>query len=237
VKHGQLTEPVAAARGLARHHFPDALTVFVGGSVLTERRTAMSDLDMVVVTEPRECPYRHSLDWEGWPAEVLVHDERSLAAYCADNLARRWPGIPRLIAEGAIVSDRAGLGERLQTDLRRRLAAGPTPAGRAELDAHRYELTDQLDDLAGAEDPAEIAFIASRVLTKTAQLALLCGRHWQGTGKWLLRELRDHDADLADRLAGSLSEPARLAGLARRVLDSAGGPLRAGYRVTDPRDP
>ncbi|WP_043844130.1 nucleotidyltransferase domain-containing protein [Amycolatopsis taiwanensis] len=231
------TEPVAAARGFAHHSFPDALTVIVGGSVLTERRTPASDLDMVVVTRPRESPYRHSLTWAGWPVEVLVHDEQTLAAYCEDNLARRWPGIPRLIAEGTIVSDRGALGERLQAEMRRRLAEGPAAASPAELAAHRYELTDLLDDLTGAEDPAEIAFIACRVLTKTAQLALLSGRHWQGTGKWLLRELRDHDPDLADRLAHALRVPARLAAMAREVLDDVGGPLRDGYRVTDPRNP
>ncbi|MFG3254720.1 nucleotidyltransferase domain-containing protein [Streptomyces sp. NPDC048172] len=230
-------EPVAAARGLARDSFPDALTVLVGGSVLTERRTPASDLDMVVVTGPRANPCRRSLRWAGWPVEVLLHDEGTLAAYCEDNLARRWPGIPRLIAEGTVVSDPGGLGARLQDEMRRRLAEGPAAASPAELEAHRYELTDLLDDLRGADDPAETAFIACRVLPKSAQLALLAGRHWQGSGKWLLRELRDHDPRLADRLAGSLHAPDRLAAVAREVLDAAGGPLHDGYRVTDPRRP
>lgn len=230
-------EPIDAARDLAQRTFHDALTVIVGGSVLTDRRTPMSDLDMVVVTGPLESPYRYSLRWAGWPVEVLVHDERSLAAYCADNLARRWPGIPRLIAEGAIVSDRGGVGRHLQTEMRRRLAEGPAPASPAELEAHRYELTDQLDDLAGADDAAEITFIACRVLNKAAQLALLSGRHWQGTGKWLLRELRDHDAVLAGRLTDAFPVPARLAAVVHEVLDAVGGPLREGYRVTDPRNP
>ena len=88
--------------------------------------------------------------------------------------------------------------------MRRRLAEGPAKARPDELEALRYELTDQLDDLLGAGDPVEIAFISCRVLTKSAQLALLAGRHWQGTGKWLLRELRDHDASLAGRLAETL---------------------------------
>lgn len=128
--------------------YDDALTVIVGGSVLTDRRTPKSDLDMVVVTAPREAPYRRSLRWDGWPVEILVHDERSLAAYCADDLARRWPGIPRLMAEGVVVADRDGLGTRLQAEMRRRSAAGPP----AELDAGRHELTDLLDDLAAVSE-------------------------------------------------------------------------------------
>ncbi|MDA3630607.1 nucleotidyltransferase domain-containing protein [Saccharopolyspora sp. WRP15-2] len=230
-------DPIASARRLAQQEFGSARLVIVGGSVLTPRRTATSDLDVVVVTAPRDQPTRRSLTWEGWPVEVLEHDERSLAAYCADNLERRWPGIPRLIAEGAIVTDSDGLGTRLQAEMRERLAAGPAPATTAELDAHRYDLTDLLDDLTGSTDPAETTFTAARALTKTAQLALLAARRWQGTGKWLLRELRDHDPDLAERLATSLTNPTRLAAVTREVLDSVGGPLREGYEVTDPRTP
>lgn len=102
------TEPVSAARGVAHQWFPDAMTVIVGGSALTDRCTPTSDLDMVVVTAPRNAPYRRSLRWEGWPVELLVHDEQTLAAYCADNLARRWPGIPRLIAVARQVLDQVG---------------------------------------------------------------------------------------------------------------------------------
>ncbi|GAA1029439.1 MULTISPECIES: nucleotidyltransferase domain-containing protein [Amycolatopsis] len=231
------SEPVAAAGELASRLLADARVVIVGGSVLADRRTPTSDLDLVVITEPRDAPYRHSFRWENWPVEALVHDEEALRAYCADNLARRWPGIPRLIAEGALVADRDGLGTRLQAEMRQRLAEGPAAATPDELDAQRYELTDLLDDLTGAGDPAEIAFIAVRVLTKTAQLALLAGQHWQGSGKWLWRELHDHDPRLAGRLAAAASDAPRLGAVARAVLDLAGGPLQDGYRVTDPRLP
>ncbi|WP_051468267.1 hypothetical protein [Actinomadura oligospora] len=237
IKDGERPEPVEAARGLAEHLFGDALTVIVGGSALTERRTPMSDLDMVVVTETRERPVRRSLGWEGWPVETLIHDEETLAAYCDNNLARRWPGIPRLIADGVIVRDRDGLGARLQEEMRDRLAQGPAEATQAELDEARYEVTDLLDDLAGTWDQAEIAFIIARLMTKAAQLALLTGRHWQGTGKWLLRELHDHDPNLADRLVGGLHDPVRLNVTVREILDRAGGRLREGHQVSDPRLP
>ncbi|WP_370933904.1 nucleotidyltransferase domain-containing protein [Amycolatopsis sp. cg13] len=235
-RQGLRSEPVAAAGELARQLFADARVVIVGGSVLTDRRTPTSDLDLVVVTGPRDAPCRQSFTWENWPVEALVHDEATLRAYCADNLVRRWPGIPRLIAEGALVAD-DGLGTRLQAEMRQRLAAGPAAATSGELDAQRYDLTDLLDDLAGASDPAEIAFIAARVLTKTAQLALLAGQHWQGTGKWLWRELHDHDPRLAEQLATAAPDASRLGAVARAVLDQTGGPLRDGYQVTDPRRP
>ncbi|WP_020495496.1 nucleotidyltransferase domain-containing protein [Sciscionella marina] len=224
-------DPVRAARDLARHRFGAAHLVIVGGSVLTPRRTATSDLDMLVVTAPRERATHHALHWQSWPVEVLEHDERTLSAACADHLARRWPGLPRLIAEGVILADRRDLGSRLQEEMRGRLAAGPAAATGAELAAHRFELTDLLDDLTGSTDPAETAFISARLLTKTAQLALLEARHWQGTGKWLLRELREHDPRLAEELSAALGDPVTLRALANEVLDRAGGPLREGYQT------
>ncbi|MFE3175107.1 nucleotidyltransferase domain-containing protein [Amycolatopsis sp. NPDC059090] len=124
------SEPVAAAGELAGRLFADARVVIVGGSVLTDRRTPTSDLDLVVISEPRDAPYRHSFRWENWPVEALVHDEQTLRAYCADNLARRWPGIPRLIAEGTLVADHDGLGTQLQAEMRNGWPRAPPPRRR-----------------------------------------------------------------------------------------------------------
>ncbi|WP_329239748.1 hypothetical protein OG417_38310 [Actinoallomurus sp. NBC_01490] len=59
-------------------------------------------------------------------------------------------------------------------------------------------------------------------------------RRVRAAGKWLLRELTDHDPEPADRLAKALPDSARLAAVA--VPDRV-GPLRDGHRVTDPRIP
>ncbi|GAA3197643.1 MULTISPECIES: nucleotidyltransferase domain-containing protein [Streptomyces] len=229
-------EPVVAAAAVARHLLPRARLVVVGGSVLTALGTPMSDLDMVAVLPRVTAPRHRALRRRGWPVELLVHDERTLAAHCADGFRRRWPGIPRLLAQGEILVDEDGLGARLRTEMRQRLADGPAPATAAETDALRYELTDLLDDLAGTDDAGEAAFVAARVLTKTAQLALLTARHWQGNGKWLLRELRTARPDLAARLTAAAGDPAALAQAARATLREVGGELRE-YDVAQPRQP
>jgi len=229
--------PVPTVLDLSRRLFPEALAVVLGGSSAAGRLTPTSDLDVVVVTPPRAAPYRHCLRWAGWPVEVLVHDPQTLAAYCEDNLAHRWPGIPRLLAEGVVVTDTGGLGAAFQAQMRDRLAAGPAPLTRAELDERRFVLTDLLDDLAGAADPGERAFVAWRALTEAARLALAAGRRWQGSGKWLLRELRYLDAGLADRVVAALDDPARAYAVGREVLDRVGGPLWEGHTVIEPRHP
>ena len=229
--------PVPTVLDLTRRLFPEALAVVLGGSAAAGRLTPTSDLDVVVVTPPREAPYRSALRWLDWPVELLVHDRETLAAYCEDNLARRWPGIPRLLAEGVLVTDTGGLGAAFQEEMRYRLAAGPAPLTPVETDERRFALTDLLDDLVGIADPGERAFVASRVRTETALLALAAARRWQGTGKWLLREVRALDAGLADRLVSALDDPERTHAVAREVLDRVGGPLWEGHTVVEPRRP
>ncbi|MER7989179.1 hypothetical protein ABTY53_26825 [Streptomyces noursei] len=87
-----------------------------------------------------------------------------------------------------------------------------------------------------ATDPVAAARGLAQHLFHDA-LTVLVGGSVRTERKWLPRELRDHDPVLADRLAQSLTAPPRLAGVAREALDGVGGPLRDGYRVTDPRRP
>jgi hypothetical protein len=99
----------------------------------------------------------------------------------------------------------------------------------------RYRLTDLLDDLTNAVDAGERAVIAATAWVAAAEGALAAGAHWTGTGKWLLRELRDMDSDLADRWLRDQGDPDAIAALVRRVLGRSGGPLFDGYRATGER--
>ncbi|HEX9623408.1 MAG TPA: hypothetical protein VF979_03460, partial [Streptosporangiaceae bacterium] len=110
------------------------------------------------------------------------------------------------------------------------LAAGPPPLSPDELDAHRYGLSDLLDDLAGSTDAGETIVICWYVVKATAELVLLTAGAWIGGGKWLLRELRQADLELADELIAARDDPIGLSAIADRVLDRAGGRLWAGYR-------
>lgn len=223
-------DPVEAAAELVASQFPDAHAVFIGRGVLTSRRTGTSDLDVVVLLDGPPAPYRESLRWRGWPVELFVHHEASLAAYSHQDRARRRPILPRMVAEGVVLVDRAGIAAQLQEGARELLAAGPPPMGRAGLDRRRYGLSDLLDDLAGSTDPGETAVISWATLVDTAELLLLAEGRWLGGGKWLLRELRDLDRGFADALLAARDDPERLAELAEGVLAKVGGRLWEGYR-------
>jgi hypothetical protein len=224
-------DPVPDARALVAERFPDALAAFLGGGILSARRTATSDLDIVVVLAGPPAPFRESLRWRGWPVELFVHDAESLEFFFAKDAARRRPTLARLCTSGIVLA-----GAQDQTDqVRERgsavIAAGPPPLSRPELDYYRYGLTDLLDDLAGSKDPGETAVIGWHVWTQTAELALILAGHWGGSGKWLLRELRDADLALAERMVAAIGDPARLTRLADEVLSGAGGRFWAGLRI------
>jgi hypothetical protein len=77
--------------------------------------------------------------------------------------------------------------------------------------------------------------VATTAWIAAAQQALMLGEHWVGGGKWLLRELRDLDDDLAGHWLAAHGDAEATAAFVREVLDRAGGPLFSGYRVPGER--
>jgi hypothetical protein len=228
------TDPVADARALVAERFPHARAAFLGGGVLSARRTATSDLDIVVLIDGPPAPFRESLHFRGWPVELFVHDRESVAVYFALDTRARKPSLARMIAEGVVLVDRGGAGAATE-QARAVLAAGPPAPSPAELDWCRYAVTDLLDDLAGSTDDGETAVIGWTLWRHTAELALLLAGGWLGGGKWLLRELRAADPVLAADMVAAMGDPQRLTALADRVLERAGGRRFDGFTAPGQR--
>src|SRR5258707_13241495 len=188
------------ARPLARAGSPAARASFLGGGVLSARRTPTSDLDTVIVVDGTQPPYRESLIWRTWPVELFVQHASTIGDWFAKDRARRRPTLARMCADGVILTDADGTATVVRDQARAVLAAGSPPLERSELDRRRYGLTDLLDDLAGSSDPGETALICWYVLRETAELALLIRGNWLGSGKWLLRELRAAEPALAEEV-------------------------------------
>lgn len=103
--------------------------------------------------------------------------------------------------------------------------------GPAEKDRLRYVLSDLADELTHVPDPAERIAVTGTGWVLAGDAALRLGGHWTGTGKWLLRELRDMDPALAGAWVAAAGSDRRLLAFVRTVLDRAGGPLFDGYVV------
>lgn len=227
-------DALAAARSLVEERFPDALGAWLGGSAGTGRATATSDLDVVVLLAD-VAPYRLSVEHAGWPVELFVHIASSVRFYVGQDRERRRPTMARLVGEGrALVSGPEA--DALAAECREVLAAGPPPLTAGALEHRRYLLTDLLDDLAGGGPPAETAAVAAEVHRSAAELLVDLAGGWQGTGKWLAREVAVHDPERGERLADGLrsalaGDPGPLVAVVGEVLDRAGGPLWVGYRA------
>jgi len=235
--YGDRPDPVDAARSFVARHHPAARAAFLGGSVLTDDRTPTSDLDVVVLLAGPPAPYRDTREHDGWVVEAFVHTRESLEEYWAADTRRRVGSLLRMCADSVVLTDPAGVAAEVQQTARARLAAGPPPLSAAELDARRYRLTDLLDDMAGCDREAELAFLAGEVMRETAALSLAAGGAWEGGGKALARALLAADPDLAERLVNGhrhvvvYGDTAVLHRAAVDVLVRVGGPLLVGYRV------
>jgi hypothetical protein len=230
---GMPRDPITDARELVAELFPQARWAVVTGSVVTSRRTPGSDLDIVVVLPDHDpaAPHRDSRHWRNWPVELFVHDAASLAHYLDKDLPARRPTLHRMVATGVLLTSDDPHAQQVRAECAAVLAAGPAPLTAEEHAWGRYRLTDLIDDLTHAQDPAERLVIAASTRTATAQQALAFADHWTGTSKWLLRELRDLDTALTDRWVAAHGRPDAITAIARDVLDNAGGPLFAGFRA------
>jgi hypothetical protein len=229
-------DPVVTARAVVAHHYPDALEAWLSGSVVLGGATATSDLDITVLLDTGSAQ-RGSLTYDGWPVELFVHTEATLRAFVAKDIARRRPTMARLVSTGVPLLD-GPIGLDLQRECAEVVAAGPGALPPDELELARYALTDQLDDLAGGASAHVRDAIAIEVWRRTAELLLATSCWWQGSAKWLVREVEACDrargtafaerlhTGLHDALAGDTGP---LAAVAEEVLELAGGRLWAGF--------
>lgn len=235
--------PVDFARNLVLAHFPQVRAAWLGGSVALGTPTATSDLDITVLLAGPPAPYRESLNHEGWPVELFVQTEESVAHFRAAERVARRPATARLIGQSCILLDVDGSGEHLQEDCARELSEGPESLSEKELRAMRYEVTDLLDDLAGSHDANERLAIGVALWQATARLLLTANRRWLGGGKWLQRELAafdqvggtDFGRTLADGMrAIALGDVDPMTAVVIEVLDQVGGRLFEGFRASGP---
>lgn len=231
---------VTTAKALVAERFPEARGAWLAGSVVSGQATATSDLDITVLLPGPPAPFRESLEYDGWPVELFVHTRESIAHWIEKDLERRRPTLVRLISSGVVLVDTEGAGVALAEECSMILAAGPGPLAAADRDSLRYALTDLLDDLADCTEPLTAAALAFATWEQAARLLLALDGRWWGTGKWLVRELRDHDtahgSSYAIRLHAGLvaaveRDPVLLTVVVEEILDAAGGRLWVGYRV------
>lgn len=220
----------AAARDFVQQRYPDALAAYLGGSAATGQATPTSGLDIFVLLDERseEISFVEATPHQGWLVEAFVYTPSSAGRWIKKGRAERRPVLDSLIGTGLPLT---------QTDVtpqwadrsRAALAAGPPGADPTDVDARRYALSALVDDLEDTTDSAETFAIQSSAFREAAELALLVDRRWLGTGKWLVRNLREgNDHGLLAWVDGPRDSD-DLRGICRQVLEMAGGFLQEGF--------
>ena len=90
--------------------FLDALAGWLGGSVISGAATS-PQTSTSSSSPPRDLSVADPCTMRGWPVGLFVHTDASLGRYCANDIARRQPSLPRMIADGLLLHDRDGAGD------------------------------------------------------------------------------------------------------------------------------
>jgi hypothetical protein len=224
-----MDEMAAISRIVAARH-PQATAAYWAGSLSRGEGTATSDIDLVIVHERLPNAWRDSFFAGGRLCETFVHDPRSLEVFYSQDAERGRPSLMHMIADGISLID-GEVGKRIQTEARQRLAAGPRSLTPDEVDRSRYIANDLLDDLIGADDPAEIRAVGAILFAHAFEHHRRTNGRWSAAGKQIVRVLRREEGPFGaaylsafDELFGK-ADPSEAIRIIGEVYAPCGGPL------------
>ncbi|MBW8870787.1 MAG: nucleotidyltransferase domain-containing protein [Leifsonia sp.] len=216
--------------------YPGATTVVLGGSSSTGRRTATSDIDILLIApaatfagaDPTagdrvahgEARVAHR---DGERIDVFAYTVEGYRDWADRDFASLRPVLPYLLTEGVPLRTGTEFGELRQWSAER-LARGPRLSDH-KLELRRYAVTDLIDDLADDTDRLTAAAIRADLFRALGELALLTAKAWLGSGKWLARRLAAADPSAAAQLTDFAAEPGntQAAAIASGLLERLGG--------------
>lgn len=233
--------PEAAVRKLHAERFPDARCLLLAGSFVRGHATSTSDLDVVVLYEQRPHASRASFVFEGYPVEVFVHDPQTLRAFQLDDIASGRPSMTQMVREGIPIPASSPWVEAIKREADMLYERGPKPLSTEQVDAHRYGISDLLEDLVGAADYRERVAIGVRLYEQLSDFYFRSQDRWSAAGKWIPRLMAEEGRVGGDFLAAFDAllrddDPDPILAWARSLLALHGGPLFAGYRRDAPPD-
>lgn len=187
--------------------FAAASIAVVGGSTARGTRTATSDIDLLIVGpgemfEPGRDSVAAAYEFDGERFEVFAYTSEALDWWLQHDLVDLRPVLHDILLTGIDVRVTSEL-DALRARWRPLVDHGPQ-INDHQLALRRYAITDLLDDLNDTTNPLEGRIVAHDLFTRLGELMLLSYGHWLGSGKWLVRRLRDWDAERTDALAAPL---------------------------------
>jgi predicted nucleotidyltransferase len=223
--------PSDATKTLLAERHPQAMAAYWAGSLARGEGTRTSDIDLVIVYTQLPHAWRDSFILSDRLCETFVHDPRSLLVFYEQDAERGVPSLMHMVAEGVSLIEGA-IGARLQAEARLGLSRGPRRLTQDEVDRSRYTAGDLLDDLAGADDPAELRAIGTSLFVHAFNHHRRVNGRWSATGKHIVRTLRREEGSLGRAYLSafdtlfSQAESADVIRIVHEIYAPCGGPLK-----------
>lgn len=183
---------------LKKLRYPDAAVAFAAGSVFRGEGSPWSDIDLIVLyDDPFDDVGRETIEAEGWPVEVFLHNVQSLNYFFDEDRKRGMPVLMNMVCEGIEIPGPCALSRQQKANAKRLIDQGPPALSDEDMQVSRYFISDALDDLRGVVKPDEQYAILGRLYVDLANFHLRANGHWSGVGKGLPRALQRYAPEIA----------------------------------------
>lgn len=225
------------ARRFVDARFPGCKSALLVGSAVNGRLRPHSDLDVVIIINSEEVPYRESLSYRGQKFEVFLIRESDIPIMFSSAIQSGTGAFLRMCAEGRLLRDnQPAAGAALKLAALKAWRSGPPVWSLDELNKARNDISDDLYDLIDARTRSLVLFCGASLMLKTAEFILRVNNQWSGVGKWQLRALHEYDPDVAGRLGVAADQlflrkrKMPLVRFIKHTLAPYGGPLEEGFK-------
>lgn len=225
---------IEAAEKLIHSEFPACMLAVLGGSVIKAEANPYSDLDIVILDDETDFPFRKTLKAYGWIIELFILNSNSYREIFDAGIYEANPTLQRILTEGIVIKADAE-GKGILEEAREDLSYGPMPWNTHEIDHARYEITEHIEDLKGSVRRGETWFIANKLSVLLCKFVLRVNCRWVGEGKHLFRILTSFAPNIGEQLECALDELYRnnnltpLMNLSLEIIEPYGGPLLEGF--------
>ncbi len=232
--------PLFVVRELLETRYQGAVLAFMAGSVVRGEASTYSDIDLVVIYDHIEQPFRESFIHKDWPVEAFVHDSDSLQEWFATDAQQGRSSLLEMISEGLEVPAASQLSTELKKQAEKLILQGPIALTGEEIEDRRYRISNLLDDIRDPRSREELIAAAAVLYKELADFYLRGRTLWSAEGKTVLRRLRKADPAFLRRFSEAFealytqNQISKAVALTEDLLNEHGGVLFEGYRRQRP---
>src|SRR6056297_1376762 len=132
-------KPIEAANKFVEYYFPKAQAAMLAGSVAREEHNDKSDLDIIIITDEVDTPFRQSYIEFGWNIEAFVFNNKNYMDFFEKDARRKRPSLPNMVLESIVLKDNQIIGI-MKKQAKSLLEKGPEKINKEEIRDYRYEI-------------------------------------------------------------------------------------------------